>query len=569
MKTKDYKNENFEYYKSLYENAVLANADTVERLERNLSQYLGSDEIDGSTERALTVRNITYELIESEISPDVPSAKVDAVCYSERRERNARAIERLCSATRRRLPFEAMNDIDERYTYVFGASIYYVDWDMDAGEGDAVGGVRVHCISPLNFIPQPGISHPRDMEYCFLRFTTARSELTSKYGVPEEKLSLAEGGYEYGDALSDGVTVTVCFYKGEGGEVGKLVFSGDLLLSDIPSYYRRKIRVCKRCGREEELCECEKPDIELRNVYTESLKTEEGVVNLPYYLPKDFPIVIRKNSSAEDSLFGSSDCEAIRAQQQAINKIESRILQKLLRAGVTPVMPEGASVTLSNAVFGQVIKTRPGESLDSYGKIDTTPDVSQDIEEAERLYNHAKRILGISDAYQGLDTLTNESGYARQLRISQASGRIEVKKRLKHLAYTELYRLIFEHYLAFADEPRELCYKDSYGRLHKADFKRCDFIERLRTGGLGYADEYLFSVDPNEGTEYSREALWERNLKNLESGTLGDKESPVTLLRYWQSQERAHYPYARENVEYFTDIVNNKAKGESENKQER
>jgi len=25
----------------------------------------------------------------------------------------------------------------------------------------------------------------------------------------------------------------------------------------------------------------------------------------------------------------------------------------------------------------------------------------------------------------------------------------------------------------------------------------------------------------------------------------------LTLLRYWQSQERAHYPYARENVEYF------------------
>jgi hypothetical protein len=51
------------------------------------------------------------------------------------------------------------------------------------------------------------------------------------------------------------------------------------------------------------------------------------------------------------------------------------------------------------------------------------------------------------------------------------------------------------------------------------------------------------------------ELLWEKNLENLKSGTLGDPTDAATLLRYWQSQERAHYPYARENVEYFTEIL--------------
>ena len=55
---------------------------------------------------------------------------------------------------------------------------------------------------------------------------------------------------------------------------------------------------------------------------------------------------------------------------------------------------------------------------------------------------------------------------------------------------------------------------------------------------------------------------WERNLENLKSGSLGDPKSNVTLLRYWQCQERAHYPHARENVEYFTDVQNNEG-GES------
>ena len=203
-------------------------------------------------------------------------------------------------------------------------------------------------------------------------------------------------------------------------------------------------------------------------------------------------------------------------------------------------------------MFGQVIKMKPGESVAQYGKVDTTPDISQDIIEAERLYDHAKRVIGISDAYQGIDAATNESGVARQLRISQASGRLESKKKMKHTAYAELDRLIFQLYLAFADEPRRLAYKDPYGRVHSAEFNRYDFIEYdIREGVYFYDDEYLFTVDLNGGTEYQREALWERNLENLKSGTLGSPESPITLLRYWQCQERAHYPYARENVEYF------------------
>ena len=70
-----------------------------------------------------------------------------------------------------------------------------------------------------------------------------------------------------------------------------------------------------------------------------------------------------------------------------------------------------------------------------------------------------------------------------------------------------------------------------------------------------FDDAYLFSVDLNGGAEYQRDELWQRNLENLKAGTLGNPESPVTLLRYWQCQERAHYPHARENVEYFTMAV--------------
>jgi hypothetical protein len=199
---------------------------------------------------------------------------------------------------------------------------------------------------------------------------------------------------------------------------------------------------------------------------------------------------------------------------------------------------------------------KPGETPSQYGKVDTTPNVAQDIAEAERLYDHAKRVAGISDAFQGNDHATAESGYARQLRISQATGRLQSKRKMKHTAYSELDRIIFELYLAFADEPRHLSYKDAYGRIHSACFNRYDFLEYdAEKRKFYYDDGYLFTVDLNGGAEYQREALWQRNLDNLKAGTLGDADSPVTLLRYWQCQERAHYPYARENVEYFKQAV--------------
>ena len=547
------KESRLEFFRELYENAKGNCAELMSSLDRAMRQYRGSTEIDGSEEEALTVRNITYEIVESQISSEIPMPKADASSYSEARGRNAETIERLLRSVRDRLPFEEMNDIDERYTYIYGGSVWYAEWDGAEEHLGEVGAVKVHCLSPRDFIPQPGIYSVRDMEYCFLRFTATRGELMRKYGVSDEDMSLADLEYEYrtADGESDTLSLVICFWRDEEGEVGRFIFSGGLTLSDMPKYYTRRTEVCPECG-ESGGCGCGKGRI-VKEIRRELLPAHKGgAITLPYYTPKHFPIVIRKNTSGEASLLGQSDCEYIRPEQQAINKIESRILKKLLRAGITPIVPEDATVSLNNSVFGQVIRMKPGESAAQYGKVDTTPDITQDVLEAERLYDHAKRVIGISDAYQGIDAATNESGVARQLRISQASGRLQSKRKMKHTAYAELDKIIFGLYLAFADEPRRLAYKDAYGRVHSSEFNRFDFIEYdpIR-GEYYYDDEYLFTVDLNGGSEYQRESLWQRNLENLRAGTLGDPTSPVTLLRYWQSQERAHYPYARENVEYF------------------
>ena len=121
--------QKLEFFKTLYKCAEDAYAHKLEAFDRAMKQYKGSTEIDGSDEAAITVRNITYEIVESQVSSDIPSPKADATSYSEKRGRNATSIERLCRSVRDRLPFDEMNDIDERYTYIYGGSVWYVDWD--------------------------------------------------------------------------------------------------------------------------------------------------------------------------------------------------------------------------------------------------------------------------------------------------------------------------------------------------------------------------------------------------------------------------------------------------------
>ena len=148
-----------------------------------MAQYKGSYEIDGSKENATTIRNITYEIIESQISSEIPQPKADSAVYSESKDRAAHAIETLCRSLRLRLPFEELNDLDERYTYIYGGSVWFVEWDSSKDFGEVTGGVRIHCISPQNFIPQPNVYNVEDMEYCFLKLTTTRGELKRRYNI--------------------------------------------------------------------------------------------------------------------------------------------------------------------------------------------------------------------------------------------------------------------------------------------------------------------------------------------------------------------------------------------------
>lgn len=607
----DFSGGKLEFFKALYQEAADAMAAELELMQRRRDQYNGDKKIDGSAVPASAVRNITYELIESQVTSYIPTPSVSPMKYSEYNERNAKSIEVMLRAKRNDKPFEMLNDLDERFSPIYGGSVWLVEWDESEKSHDTLGDVKYTCLPPERFIGQPNVySSISDMEYLFVTFETTKAELLRKYGVTPEVAEEAESDDASHD---DGYTATlyVCYYRDENDCICQYIWSGETEIADISDYYARRRRVCRACGKREGLCECEKPDWEEQSaeeevisspitrsdgsvIPTETPVVRDGAVvtekrqvqattetgdmifddeggiatpvmmevevpvtrqtTIPYYKPKVFPVVIRKNISKEDAVFGQSDCDAIRPQQQEINKIESRIQEKLLRSAVTPVMPEDARVAPDNSVFGQVIRLSPGENKAQYGVIDNTPNIAQDMAQSDRLYDHAKRILGISDSYQGQYDSSAHSGRAKQMQIQQAAGRLDSKRRMKNAAYAELDKITFILHLAYADEPRPSVFVDALGKRQNVEFNRYDFVAIDEAGEWYYDDRYLFACDASVDAEDQRQLLWEENLKSLQMGAFGNLADPHTLLWYWQAQERAHYPHARENVEYFKSV---------------
>lgn len=615
-----------EFINERYERAKDAMAPRVERFMRNYGQYIGTHAIDGGAD-ADVVRNITREIIEGQVDSRVPYPKVTSQCTDAQHVHNARCIERLCDYYVKRGNFAKFNDIDERYAYIFGASIYLPEFDSTVVEARTVGTVEARVMHPKFFAPQPGISRVEDMDYLFIDVPMPREEVERRYEVelPED-----EGDREeYIDseletrapAEDDVVLVHVCYYRNEKGDVCQYIWTDDIELLDIDDYYARKVEVCVTCGRRKELCErepCEAPEYVMQSAteevleedildengdvlipamsqeykdgvpqfdeVTEHVLDENGMLVmdlvdglslprqqvirvprmvptvLPYYKPRRFPVVIRLNTSSIDGDWcGVSDCDVIRDQQILINKLESRMAKKQLRSGVMGVVPENAKLKrMDNGIFDTMLELKPNQNKAMYGSVSTEVNVTQDISQSERQYEAAKKVAGITNSYLGQADTTAKSGYAKQIQVQQAAGRLESKRVMKYSSYAELYRVMFELSLAYGDEARPLCDKDEEGGDCTVHFTRYGFYcFDVDTGRWFIDDNYIFESDYNGTPEEQRAQMWELNMTNFEKGMFGDPGLNETRLRYWIKQEKARYPYAYEEVNYYRRLVEN------------
>ncbi len=599
MKNKNKKE--FEYWKEKYLQNKSAYESQRQLMDKRELLYKGTKTIysssgDEAEKSATHVRNIVFENIETEIDSSIPAPKVTAKRKSD--EWLAKEIEDMLKNIVDVLPFDQLNDIQERTSYIQGGSYFLCEWDDSSRKRDTIGEISISSAHPKQIIPQDGIfTSTDDMDYIFIESARTRSFLKKRYGIQcTESESIPDIRGEDVQSADDLVTVITGFFKNENGDVGRIVFTDDTLLEYLEDYQARYVSKCISCGEigkdECHFCGCksfvsEKEEGE--EMFDDIVRSDGRIISsivfkpdedfspldddysgflddyydseyaefpldfgpiaetriIPYYKPNIYPVILRKNISVFGQLLGESDVDMISDQQNTIKMLSTKIKEKLLKGGSVLSLPADVDVDTTDEEF-KIMRVESPDKMNMMQVFNVQADISGDLTYMRHIYNEAREILGITDSFQGRNDSTAVSGVAKEFAAAQSAGRLESKRIMKNAAFAKLYETIFKFMLAYADEPRTTVSIDGKGRKEYSVFNRYDFLEEDEYGDLFWNDDFIFSVDDSSNLGKDREKMWAETRNNLASGTFGDPASPSTLVLFWNIMEHFHYPGAAE-----------------------
>ena len=529
------------------------------------------------------LRNIIAENIESEVSAVIPQPKVTARRQSD--EWRAKLLEDMLRNELDRLPMETLNDQMERTVPIQGGAYWLVEWDNSKRTHSTVGDVTVSILHPKQVIPQDGVfGSVEDMDAVVLKLPQTRAYIKRVYGkdidegedAPEARTLDADA-----DDAEDMVTQYVAYYRNEKGGIGKFSWVHDTVLEDMEDFEARRLRKCAQCGevldKDTERCpvcggeQATAGEEENEEVYT-AMKTANGTqipgavagldeaglplmqpTVLPYYKPDVFPLFLQKNVSVYGKLLGDSDVDKIEDQQNTINRMSQKIVDRFVKAGTRITLPDRTDFRV-DPEDGEKWYVGNASDLQMIGVYQFSGDLSQEMQFREGVYEESRQALGITDSWQGRKDTTAQSGVAKQFAAQQSAGRLESKRVLKEAAYAELFRRIVMLKVAYADEPRSIVATDDRGGARYEEFNRYDFYEQDEKGEWHCTlddDRFLFSCDTSAPLANNREALWQDTTQMFQLGAFGNPQDVNTLLLFWTKMELLHYPGAADTKEFL------------------
>lgn len=593
------KNKNLKKWKSRLQLARDAYGDSRNVMRKYTDYYHGDRSLQADpnsgkapTRLASNIRNIVYELIESQVDSSIPMPKVRAIHADD--DELAKKIEKMLENKVKTCELEKINDFMERVVPIQGGDFFHVQWDTKAGLHSSIGDVKVTEIHPKKLIPQPGVTSLENMDYFFIQEVYTKQTVKRIYGVDvseaeNDDLDLVSDldGSATNDSL---VTVNTAYYRNDKDGIGVYVWCDIYELLDLEDYQARYFDHCAECGAlmQDGVCpKCGSTKVKRQADDYEDLintievrvdgsgnmariapyKTEEVPMmdengnpifdemgmpqitvqqvqkQVPYYKPNCFPVVIRRNVSNEDSLLGGSDVSVIIDQQDAIKKLGSKINEKLLKGGSYVTLPRGVDVEKTDKEL-KIIRLDNAAQKGLIDVINLQPNVQNDENFLELNYQWAKSSLGITDSYQGKYDASAVSGTAKQYAINQAAGRLESKRTQKNFAYAQLYEIMFKFWLAYADDDTEIISEDGNGNPAHDELNRYDFLKLDKNGEFYWDDEFIFETDPTSTLMANREAMWNQTDLKLQSQAFGPLGDLQTLRTYWTFMKASGYPNA-------------------------
>lgn len=593
-----------DYWQERVERAKTAWEGQRKKMDQRESIYRGRHSLDKLVEgdkKTETVHcyNIVAENIESIVDATIYQPKVTPMHAED--DRLARMIEHMISNELDRLPMEEINDQIERTCPIQGGVLYWPEWDSTVRIGNRQGAIKLGWLHPKQLIPQDGVyTSIDDMDFVAVMLPQTKEAIKRKYGVdigqesesdPEIKGAEADSA----DSADDMVTQYLVYYRNDNGGIGRYSWVNDVELEDYEDYQARRLRRCAVCGAVENTDSLILERATTDGSYPEGAETgkkagkgmcpycgstkwtdsqeeyEEifvpvqiggqmvggtetemdafgntvavATARVPFFKPNCYPLILQKNVSVYGQLLGESDVDSMRDQQNTMNRLEQKIIDRLMKAGTRVSLPPDTKCTL-DPEDGEAWRLESPDAKDYIGVYQFSGDLSYEMSYLNQVYQESRNRMGITDSFQGRQDATATSGKAKQFSAQQSAGRMESKRVMKRFAYSKLFEMIFKLMLAYCDDRRPVIWTDQQGKQQYEEFNRYDFLKQDENGEWYWNTDFLFAVDDSGGLAQNRSMMWQELTAQLQSGALGNPAELDTLIAYWRAMEEMHYPGA-------------------------
>lgn len=278
---------------------------------------------------------------------------------------------------------------------------------------------------------------------------------------------------------------------------------------------------------------------------TEDGELEYQPTKIPFYKPNIYPLILMQNVYAWGSLLGESDIDKIKGQQNAVNRLNQKMLDGVLKGGSVMTVPDDPRLDTTNGQM-KIHRISNAGDKEKFGVYTMEANVAQTMEVMHELYQQARYTIGITASYQGREDNTATSGTAKQYSAAQAAGRFASKRVMKKYFWSRANEMLFKFELAYGDDPRPIVGRDKNGSAVNKRWNRWLFLRKNEeTGEYYWNTDFLFSVDESDHTA-NRQQLWKETHDFFLNGTLGPREEISTMILFWRLMEQLHYPGAGE-----------------------
>lgn len=566
--------QRLELFDTLYQRAKAAQACDKELTATTLDKYrrayrgelgaLNKDGNESKTKPLKHLRKVVYEFIESKIDNSIPMPKMVA------RHRTDKYLVEVTEAFIKdnldNLMAKYVNDAAERSTYIDGTSWFKVCWDPEDSTHNVPGRVRIETLLVDQVVPQPGVKDYKQLEYIFEISTMSTSKIYDLYG--RYIMPLADD--------TNMVEVISCYYLNNDHIVGLFMWSQHTrqVICDEKDWQIRKIRYCTTCGAVQpvqDVCDnCGHKTFKYRNADTEILSEdllethnpyEAGETDdpnaqnvttvfatqgteIPFYRLRQLPFVPRPAVSRMDSIYGMSEVKMILEEQDAVNKLLTKSLDKGMKSGTVITKPDKIRIgDMDDTV--KLVSVRTVEEAQMVQAKQLTSDTSQDLILSNLFYESARSASGITESFQGKTDSTAVSGKAKMYAAAQSAGRIQSLREMKAAAFAGVYELVLKYLLAFSNEPIQFTRVLPNGDVTEVEWNKYMFLAKGKYGEYYYRDDFQFNTDAASTLSQDRAAMWQETDQKFIQGMFGNPSDPRNIELYWNIMSSFEYPLAR------------------------